>query len=129
MISLPIDFLGLNYYSPATIAAVSRAAEARTAGYTSRPENPTHLGRPRHDARRPPGLRTYRDGLGNRVGALTELLVNLNRDYQLPPILITENGAACADYVDPAGAVRDDDRISYLHDHLRAVLTARRGRR
>jgi beta-glucosidase len=126
VISLPIDFLGLNYYSPSTVAAVSRAAEARTAGYYVPAGEPDpisadlgtmQVGRPGYE-------RTEMDW-EIEPGALTELLVNLNREYQLPPIMITENGAACADYVDPDGAIHDSDRISYLHDHLRAVLTAR----
>jgi len=125
-ISLPIDFLGLNYYSPSTIAALSRKAEARTAGYYVPAEDPDLIsadlgampvGRP--------GYERTEMGWEIEAGALTELLVNLNREYQLPPVLITENGAACADYVDPDGAVHDPDRITYLRDHLRAVLTAR----
>jgi beta-glucosidase len=126
VISLPIDFLGVNYYAPATIAARSRAAEARTAGYNVPAGEPDlisadlgamQVGRP--------GYERTQMGWEIEADALCELLVNLNREYQLPPILITENGAACADYVDPDGAVLDPDRISYLHDHLRAVLTAR----
>ena len=126
VISLPLDFLGLNYYSPNTIAARSRKAEARTAGYyvsaqesdlISADLGSMAVGRPGYE-------RTQMDW-EIEAGALNELLVSLNGKYQLPPILITENGAACADYVDPDGAVRDPDRINYLRDHLRAVLTAR----
>jgi beta-glucosidase len=126
VISLPLDFLGLNYYSPNTIAAVSRKAEARTAGYYVSAQEPDLLsadlgsmavGRPGYE-------RTQMDW-EIEAGALTELLVGLHREYRLPPVFITENGAACADYVDPAGAVHDPDRVSYLRDHLRAVLTAR----
>ena len=125
-ISQPIDFLGLNYYFPATIAARSRAAQARTAGYHVPAQDPDpisadlgtmQVGRP--------GYQRTEMGWEIEAGALTELLVSLNREYQLPPVLITENGAACADYVDPAGAVHDPDRVTYLRDHLRAVLKAR----
>lgn len=38
--------------------------------------------------------------------------------------MITENGAAFDDYVDPAGEVLDPDRIAYLHGHLAAVHSA-----
>ena len=57
---------------------------------------------------------------------LTELLVRLRRDYAaLPPIYITENGAAYDDYVDPEGelplvcrrrrAQRADMTSAHLH--------------
>ncbi len=58
---------------------------------------------------------------------LTELLLRLDRDYSLPPVYITENGAAFCDYVDPAGRVRDGDRIDYLDAHLDAVARAIEG--
>ncbi len=54
----------------------------------------------------------------------TELLVRLRDDYpNLPPIYITENGAA---YDDPVvdGRCRDERRIDYLDLHLRALLDA-----
>ena len=38
---------------------------------------------------------------------------------------MTENGAACADPVGPGGRVDDQDRITYLRDHLTAVERAR----
>ncbi|HET7012697.1 MAG TPA: GH1 family beta-glucosidase [Streptosporangiaceae bacterium] len=126
VISQPLDFLGVNYYFPNTIAALSRKAEARTAGYYVSAQEPDLLsadlgsmavGRPGYE-------RTQMDW-EIEAGSLNELLVNLNREYQLPPVYITESGAACADYVDPDGAVHDPVRINYLRDHLRAVLTAR----
>jgi beta-glucosidase len=55
---------------------------------------------------------------------LTELLVRLHTDYPLPPVYITENGAAFYDYVDPEGGVDDEERVAYLHDHLCALHDA-----
>ena len=52
---------------------------------------------------------------------LAELLRRLARDYSVPPMYITENGAAFGDYVDPDGQVLDDERIAYLDEHLGAV--------
>ncbi len=44
--------------------------------------------------------------------------------YTRVPIYITENGAACCDYVGPDWAVRDPERITYLDSHIRAVHDA-----
>ena len=54
---------------------------------------------------------------------LTELLVSLNKKYSLPPIYITENGAAMADEL-VNGEINDSDRVAYYHDHLNALHDA-----
>lgn len=51
---------------------------------------------------------------------LTELLVRLHRDYPLPTLLITENGAAFADQLHQ-GEVDDAERIAYLKQHISAA--------
>ncbi|MHA7269664.1 family 1 glycosylhydrolase [Arthrobacter sp. HLT1-20] len=43
---------------------------------------------------------------------------------KLPPIYITENGAAINDGPDPVGRVRDARRIEYTDGHLRALKDA-----
>ena len=55
---------------------------------------------------------------------LTELLTGLAARYPGLPLLITENGAAFPDRVDPDGRVRDADRTAYLRRHLEAVADA-----
>ena len=55
--------------------------------------------------------------------AFSELLISLNEKYQLPPVFITENGAAMPDKME-AGQVNDDDRLSYYQRHLNAVNDA-----
>ena len=55
--------------------------------------------------------------------AFTELLVDLHQRYTLPPIYITENGAAMDDKL-VNGEVNDDDRTAYFHTHLNAVNSA-----
>ena len=50
-------------------------------------------------------------------------LVSLNEKYTLPPIYITENGAAMADEFKD-GEVDDNDRIDYYHEHLNALHNA-----
>jgi beta-glucosidase len=56
---------------------------------------------------------------------LTETLTTLRERYpSLPPVYITENGAAYEDVVSSGGTVPDPDRVSYLDSHLRAVRAA-----
>ena len=67
------------------------------------------------------GWEVYPDGLHG-------LLVRLRDDYDVPPLYITENGAA---YADAAATARVDDprRISYLERHLDARRAGDRRRR
>lgn len=125
LIGAPIDFLGVNFYTSTVVADPNRLSNAREAGY--------NIGRlesdPVLDDLRAPEVRRGdldRTAMGWEVdpGALTDLLVRLNDDYQSPPIYLTENGAACHDYVDPNGEVKDKDRIDYLRSHLLAVSDA-----
>jgi beta-glucosidase len=53
----------------------------------------------------------------------TELLMRLDRDYDLPPLFITENGAAYRDRV-VDGGVKDEDRRAYIESHIRAIADA-----
>ncbi|GAA2499531.1 GH1 family beta-glucosidase [Winogradskya humida] len=55
----------------------------------------------------------------------TQLLVRLHRDYPGLPLVITENGAAFDDRATPDGFVADDNRTSYLAEHIAAVAAAR----
>ena len=55
---------------------------------------------------------------------LYEVLTRLQRDYPATPLMVTENGAAFDDYVDPAGQVHDGERVAYLHEHLSACRRA-----
>jgi beta-glucosidase len=50
--------------------------------------------------------------------ALRRLLNRLNRDYRLPPIYITENGAAFKDEVSADGKIHDPRRLDYLKNHF-----------
>ena len=49
----------------------------------------------------------------------------MHREGRQLPLIVTENGAACDDYVGPDGVIRDLDRIDYLDGHIRAMLQAR----
>lgn len=122
LISQPIDFLGVNYYNPATVVDESRATEARMAGYVVSPDNPfpdLHL----RSLETPGRDRTAMDWEIEASG-LTSLLVRIRDEYTKVPIYITENGAAFDDYVDPNGSVLDLNRVAYLQEHISAVHDA-----
>jgi beta-glucosidase len=56
-------------------------------------------------------------------GAMTDMLVSLHNEYTLPPMFITENGAAMPDKL-VGNQVHDQDRIDYFQSHFLAVHNA-----
>ncbi len=116
-IGAPIDFLGVNYYSPIYLRhgdpADLRAHEATT---TLAPGAVVEY--------RPPELTRTAMGWLVDPDALHVLLVRLGSDAPGLPLYVTENGCAAIDYVSPEGIVDDRERISYLHGHLDACARA-----
>ncbi|MFD3436584.1 GH1 family beta-glucosidase [Streptomyces sp. NPDC058685] len=111
-ISTPIDWLGINYYSPTVVAAGSSESPSPWAGAEE------------HVRFVPaPGPRTAMDWPVDAEG-LYDLLTRLNEDLPGVPLVITENGAAYDDYADPSGEVHDPERVAYLASHLTAVHRA-----
>jgi Glycosyl hydrolase family 1 len=55
--------------------------------------------------------------------AALDLLLRLKRDYELPPIYITENGAAYQDRI-AGNRIEDEQRRQYIESHLVAVADA-----
>ena len=55
--------------------------------------------------------------------ALLKLLTDLNTIYKLPPVYITENGAAVDDHI-VDGVVDDEQRYRYYQNHLLMVQEA-----
>lgn len=124
VISQPIDFLGVNFYAPSTVAAKARSTDAGAAGWVPLSEpDPVRSDLGAISVRRPGAPRTEM-GWEIEAGALTELLLRVRADYGRLPIYVTENGVACSDYVDPYRRILDRDRIKYLNDHLTALLDA-----
>ena len=95
-----LDFLGVNYYSRTVVRAGSD------------PASPVAVDVPGAE-RTEMGWEVYPDGL-------KDLLVRLHRDYTLPDVYITENGAAYSD-ARHNGSVPDQQRISYVERHLAAL--------
>ncbi|WP_377273409.1 GH1 family beta-glucosidase [Peterkaempfera sp. SMS 1(5)a] len=124
-ISRPIDLLGINYYTPTLVSGSDGTSDAKA------PRNDGH-GRSDHSPwpgseevvfHLPPGETTAMGWAIDPTG-LYDLLRDVSRDHPRLPLLVTENGAAVDDYVDPTGAVNDPERIAYLDGHLRAVHRA-----
>lgn len=103
IIAAPIDFLGVNYYTRARV---------RDDGS----EDPCQLPPPDGCEKTAMGWEVYPDGL-------EDLLLQLHRDYSLPPLIITENGLASDDHL-VNGEVNDTQRIRYLQSHMDAVTRA-----
>ncbi|MHB1986380.1 MAG: glycoside hydrolase family 1 protein [Acidimicrobiales bacterium] len=125
VIAQPIDFLGVNFYSPRTVTAPSRVDAANAAGYfvpTPDPD-PVSVDLQEVSVLRPEFKRTQM-GWEIEPAALTELLLWIRDEYTELPIYITENGAAFDDYVDPDGRIQDKARVQYIESHLLAVLDA-----
>jgi beta-glucosidase len=100
-IAQPMDFMGLNYYSRAVVSAKG-------------PWDVQQSGLSLTDM----GWEVYPEGL-------TELLLRLHRDYQVPPLFVTENGGAFKDTLQ-GGRIHDRDRTRYIASHIAAVGEALR---
>ena len=93
LISQKLDYLGLNSYSRSVVSAN---------GYLDRI----------------PGSEYTEMGWEVCAPALRRLLNRIHDDYRLPPIYITENGAAFKDEVSADGKVHDPRRLDYLRQHI-----------
>ena len=96
LISQPLDFLGVNYYNPIVSTAERSFSPAREGAVVT--------------------------DMGWEVApaTFTELLTRLDRDYELPPLFITENGAAYRDHGHRRHTFRDEERRAYIESHVRA---------
>lgn len=100
LISQPLDYLGINYYTRFVVDAEGR-------DIPSEKEPQTQMG--------------WRiDPFG-----LARLLERLNREFKLPPLYITENGAALNDSV-VDGKIHDRKRTCFIADHLTAIAAVSR---
>jgi beta-glucosidase len=104
LIAAPLDFLGINYYTRNVVRADPAGGPAQTIPV---PDS-------EHTAM---GWEVYPDGL-------YELLIQLRTDYDIPPIYVTENGAAYDDRLLEDGTVDDRQRVAYVKQHLAAIERA-----
>jgi len=100
IIATRIGFLGVNYY---TRWIVKHNPQEKILKFSfSKPKEAEYTGM---------GWEVYPLGI-------YEILKRVQNDYSPPIIYITENGAAFPDRLDEEGKVKDDQRTSYLKEHL-----------
>lgn len=104
VIAAPVDFLGINYYSPSYVADNPRSSYFETDGKSG--HNPV-------------------TAMGWEIvpNSLYDLLVRLKKDYGDVPLYITENGAAFNDML-VDNKVDDGTRLQYIYTHLAAAQRA-----
>ncbi|TFC55791.1 glycosyl hydrolase family protein [Cryobacterium sp. TMT2-15-1] len=126
IISQPIEFLGVNHYHDDVVSGhpLDGTNDPLFVDTAGQPLGSPFVGSeyitfPLRDLPRtamgwevnPKGLRT--------------LLVRLGEEYpNLPPLYVTENGAAYDDVVSLDGAIHDEQRTKYVLDHIQAVSDA-----
>ncbi|MFJ8928549.1 GH1 family beta-glucosidase [Streptomyces sp. NPDC102364] len=119
----PLDFIGLNYYTPAVVSGPRPDQDGpRLDGHGSSEHSPW----PAADDvlfHHAPGELTAMNWPVDPTG-LTDLLLDHTALAPGIPLYVTENGAAYEDVVGADGRVHDPDRIRYLHGHLAAVHDA-----
>ncbi|WP_203968255.1 GH1 family beta-glucosidase [Sediminihabitans luteus] len=116
----PIDVLGVNYYSTATVRHFDGDGERQqNDGHGASAATPW-VGVTDVEFVEQPGPSTAMGWNIDPTG-MTELLCSIAESYPEQPLMVTENGAAFDDVVSPDGRVHDDRRVAYLHDHVDAV--------
>ncbi len=111
-IAAPLDFLGVNYYTP-LFARAPGPGEDSGLGFAQLSAD--ELVRAGHTL----------TGMGWPVvpDGLREVVERVWREYGAPAIYVTENGVALEDHL-ADDSVHDPGRIAFLHDHLLAAHRA-----
>lgn len=102
IIAQPLDYIGVNYYTRTVFAA-------REDGWFTDVK-------PTQQPLTEMGWEVYPHGL-------TEMLIQLDQRYQLPPLYITENGAATVEQRQEKEVI-DPERVAYYQQHLLATDAA-----
>ena len=107
----PVDFLGVNFYSPAYVRRDD--AYPMGLGWGSADTNPDEV-------------QAFNGPV--RPEALHQLLIRMRDEYGNPPVAITENGTGFGDFdeVMAGDTVKDPLRTDYILRHIEATLKARR---
>jgi beta-glucosidase len=104
VIAEPVDFIGVNNYSRSVVRADPATGEPVVV--------------------RPPTGQLTDMGWEVYPDSLYEVIMRLHRDYGVPKIYVTENGAAFPDVVTHDGRVHDLERQEYLADYTAATARA-----
>jgi beta-glucosidase len=112
IISVPIDFLGVNYYSRMIVR--DRADSESTIGQTGHASSYEAVVRIPGATYTEMGWEVFPDGLAN-------ILTRIHHEYAPKAMVVTESGAAFDDHWDGNSAVHDQQRIDYLRAHIQTV--------
>lgn len=121
-ISAPLEFLGVNHYHDDLISG--HADDAGSDGHSGGAERVAASPWVGSEDIAFPSRGLPRTAMNWEVNpdGLRKLLVRLGDEYPtLPPLYITENGAAYEDTVSPDGGVHDVERTGFILDHIAAV--------
>ncbi len=125
IIGTPIDFLGVNHYHDDLISGhQDTSGDDGHSGGADRPVASPWIGA---ESLSFPSRGLPRTAMNWEVNpsGLRHLLVRLGKEYPtIPPLYVTENGAAYDDVVSPDGTVQDTDRAHFILDHISAVAQA-----
>ena len=102
----PVDFLGVNYYSPSVIAATDNEPFFNFKTIENKDE----------------GLWATNGKI--EPNGLYDLLMRIDKDYHPPRLYITENGTSFGDETPVDGKVNDEGRLDYLKGHFAAARRA-----
>lgn len=105
LIARPVDWFGLNHYSPHYI----KADKSQILGCTFGPI--------------PPNVPKTSNQWAIVPDAFRDTLLDIDARFRLP-IYVLENGTAVDDKLDAAGAIQDTDRIAYLEAYTAAMQEA-----
>jgi beta-glucosidase len=116
-ISTPIDWLGINYYTPTRIAAINANQSGKIVGQSLEafPGTPPVQFTPREP----------KTEMGWEIDARSLYATLLTTARRLPGVAlyVTENGGAFPDLIID-GHINDEDRIDYYYQHINAALDA-----
>lgn len=118
-IATPIDWLGINYYTPNRIASPSADDKGFIVGQnTDVYPGMSNVNFVPRDPRTDMGWEIHAPSLTTTLQQTAERLPGV-------PLYITENGGAFKDATVVDGVVQDDDRVDYYINHINAALDAK----
>src|SRR5579859_4771972 len=115
IISAPLDFLGVNYYSRMLVRGRHPATDTVTiAEHAASDDGYEAIARIAGAFYTEMGWEIFPNGLAN-------ILTRIQREYAPKALVVTESGAAFDDHWDGSGNIHDQQRIDYLRGHIQTV--------
>jgi beta-glucosidase len=112
IISTPIDYLGVNYYSRMIVRDhIDPLSSVVQEGHDGSYEAVMQI----------PGAAYTEMGWEIFPDGLTNILTRLHREYAPQAMVVTESGAAFDDHWDGNNHIHDQQRLDYLRSHIQTV--------